>query len=76
MLLKALGVDRGAFVSIFLLSRQGSERIVRPEVVSKITAFYDRLSVQRAKAALSYWRADRAYLQASADLARAGARAS
>lgn len=76
VVLKAQGMSRAGFASIFLLSRQSNERVVRPDVINKVTAFYDRLQADRAKAALAYWRADRDYLNASADLARAEMRAS
>jgi uncharacterized protein (DUF2336 family) len=72
---KAVGFDRSSFGSIFLLTRQGTTRVVKPEIVTKVMGFYDQLAQHRARTALRYWRADRDYLHATAKLAETGARA-
>ena len=75
VLCKAAGIDRNSFGTIFLLTRQGTTRAVKPEVVNKTLTMFDKLPPQRAKSALRFWRADRSYVQASAALAE-GAKAS
>jgi uncharacterized protein (DUF2336 family) len=49
---RATGIDKGHFASIFLLSRgaRPGEQIVDPRELSRILAFYDRLSPETARA--------------------------
>lgn len=49
---RAAGIDKGHFASIFLLSRgaRPGEQIVDPRELSRILAFFDRISPQAARA--------------------------
>ncbi len=64
VLCRAIGVDKGNFVSIFLMSRggQADEQIVHPRELSTALAAFDRLEAKTAKAMLETWQANPALL--------------
>lgn len=55
---RMLRVDKGHFASIFLLSRAArpGEQIVDPRELSRVLAFYDRISPQVARPIVERWR--------------------
>ncbi len=73
---RAVGIDRSSFATIFLLTRQGSPTGARPtgvqgahaptdpSVIRAMMAFFDKLDPDQARKVLRYWRADRAYIAA------------
>ncbi|HWK43131.1 MAG TPA: DUF2336 domain-containing protein [Stellaceae bacterium] len=63
---RAIGMDRGSFSTVFLLSRQGRGRGEQPSVLRDILAFFDVASEAKARGVIRYWRADQEYLAAIA----------
>lgn len=57
-LCRALNIDKGNFVSIFLMSRGGrsDEQIVHPKELSESLAAFDRLTPNKAQAMIESWR--------------------
>ncbi|NCC03232.1 MAG: DUF2336 domain-containing protein [Proteobacteria bacterium] len=55
---KALDIDKGSFVSLFLMSRGGrkDEQVVHPRELSAALETYDKLSVKDAKAMAYSWK--------------------
>jgi len=66
---RALGIDKAAFVSIFLLARgaRAGEQIVHPRELSFALSAFDRLSVRLAQDLLNNWRKDPSYLHQRSD---------
>ncbi len=60
VLCRAVGIDKGNFVSIFLMSRgcRQGEQIVRPHELTEALGAFDRLDAETARAMLQSWRAD------------------
>lgn len=58
VLCRAIEIDKGNFVSIFLMSRGGreGEQIVHPRELTQALTAYDRLDVGKANAMLQTWR--------------------
>ncbi|HBM91048.1 MAG TPA: hypothetical protein DD400_04125 [Rhodospirillaceae bacterium] len=59
-LCRALGIDKGNFISIFLMSRGGrpDEHIVHPKELSGVLATFDRLTSEIARSTIQTWRVD------------------
>lgn len=74
-LCRAINIDKGNFVSIFLMSRGGrpDEQVVHPRELSQALAAYDRLQPETAEAMLNSWRMNPADLIARAQEAGAEA---
>lgn len=60
VLCQAIGVNKGNFVSIFLMSRGGrpDEQVIRPRELSSALAAFDRLDARTAQAMLQTWKAN------------------
>lgn len=60
VLCRALGLDKGNFVSIFLMSRgaRTDDQIVHPRELSQALESYDKLQPDMAKALIESWRVD------------------
>lgn len=61
---RAMKFDRQIFVTLFLLTRKASDRLMAPEQVKQVVDFFDHIDARRAELALRYWRADQEYLRA------------
>ncbi len=59
-LCRALGIDKGNFISIFLMARGGrpDEHIVHPKELSGVLATFDRLTSDVARSTIQTWRVD------------------
>jgi hypothetical protein len=57
---RALGIDKLLFASIFLLSHKDhpAESKVGPRDLSRVTAFYDRITDESARQVLQEWQSD------------------
>lgn len=57
---RALGMDKLLFASVFLLSHKGhpAESKVGPRDLSRVTAFYDRITGESARQVLHEWQRD------------------
>lgn len=64
VLCRALGLDKAAFVSMFLLSRgsRPGEQVVHPRELSYALAAFDRMSVTLAQDLLHTWKKDPSYI--------------
>lgn len=64
VLCRALGLDKAAFVSLFLLSRgaRSGEQVVHPRELSYALAAFDRMSVTLAQDLLRTWKKDPSYI--------------
>ncbi len=60
VLCRAVKIDKGNFVSIFLMSRGGrsGEQIVRPRELSEALETFDKIKPERAETLLKGWRAN------------------
>ncbi|MDD3182889.1 MAG: DUF2336 domain-containing protein [Alphaproteobacteria bacterium] len=60
VLCRALGIDKGNFVSIFLMARgaRKDDQIVHPRELSQVLESYDKLSPDMAKALIDSWKMD------------------
>lgn len=56
---RALNIDKGSFISIFLMSRgaRSDEQVVHPKELSNALAAFDKLSPNKAQAILASWKA-------------------
>lgn len=63
---RALGVEKPAFTSIFLMSRKGrpGDQRVDPEELSRVLALFDRVKPEAALAVVRRWRRDPEFLYA------------
>lgn len=68
ILCRALGIDKGSFVSIFLMARGGrsDDQIIHPRELSQAIAAYDKLSLDMAQSMLQRWRSNPGDVQQSA----------
>lgn len=71
---RAVGIDKGDFASIFLLSRSArpGEKVVDPNELNDVVSMFDKVSIENAKKILARWRLDPNYLQAMDSLAKRG----
>jgi uncharacterized protein (DUF2336 family) len=60
VLCRALGIEKGNFVSIFLMARGGraDEQIVHPRELSQVIQAYDKLDPEMAQTLIESWRTD------------------
>lgn len=72
LLCRAVGMDKGSFVSIFLMSRGGraDEQIVHPHELTEALAAYDRIDVPTAQAMIDLWRVNPDDLRGRIEAAR------
>lgn len=69
VLCRAIGIDKPAFVSLFLLSRAArpDEQVVHPRELSYALAAFDRLSINLAQDLLQSWKQDPSHLTRAAE---------
>ncbi len=72
-LCRALAIDKGAFISIFLMARGGrpDEQVVHPRELSVAVQTFDRLTPVMAEAMVQSWRVDPSDVYRIADAAQA-----